>query len=96
MLEAALARPSVREIMKLYGTRQEKDQGLDAYRSATRETSQVSTTNSSKRLVTRREARRPTILYASGWLRSGDVPPTLVSIGEEIMFLEIPFVQCQT
>ena len=47
MLEAALARPGVREIMKLYGSWQEKDRGLDAYRSATRETNKVTTTDSS-------------------------------------------------
>ena len=46
MLKAALARPGVREIMKLYGSWQEKDRGLDAYRSATRETSKVTTTDS--------------------------------------------------
>ena len=46
MLEAALARPGVREIMKLYGSWQEKDQGFDAYRFATRETSKVTTTDS--------------------------------------------------
>ncbi len=47
MLEAALARPGVREVMKVYGEWQEKDQGLDAYRSATSEARSVVTTNSS-------------------------------------------------
>ena len=36
MLEAALARPGVREIMKAYGGWQEREQVLDVYRSATR------------------------------------------------------------
>ena len=47
MLEAALARPDVREVMKLYGEWQEKDRGLDAYRSATTELGRIVTTNSS-------------------------------------------------
>ena len=33
MLEAALARPGVREVMDVYRGWQEKDRGLDAYRS---------------------------------------------------------------
>ena len=48
MLEAALARPGVREVMDVYRGRQEKDRGLDAYRSATRVPGHVTTTDSSK------------------------------------------------
>lgn len=36
MLKAALARPGVREVMEVYRGWQEKDRGLDAYRSATK------------------------------------------------------------
>ncbi len=46
MLEAALARPGVREVMKVYGEWQDKDRGLDTYRSATKAFRMV-TTNSS-------------------------------------------------
>ena len=48
MLEAALARPGVREVMDVYRGWQEKDRGLDAYRSATKAPGRVTTTNSSK------------------------------------------------
>ena len=48
MLEAALARPGVREVMDVYRGWQEKDRGLDAYRSATKAPGHVTTTNSSK------------------------------------------------
>lgn len=48
MLEAALARPGVREVMDVYRGWQEKDRGLDAYRSATKVPGHVTTTNSSK------------------------------------------------
>ena len=47
MLEAALARPGVRELMKVYSGWQEKDQGLDVYRSATKKPERITTTNSS-------------------------------------------------
>ena len=47
MLEAALARPGVREMMKVYGDWQDKNRNLDAYRSATRATWRTMTTNSS-------------------------------------------------
>ena len=47
MLEAALTRPGVRELMKVYGNWQEKDRGLDAYRLATKEARSIVTTNSS-------------------------------------------------
>ena len=47
MLEAALARPGIREIMKVYGDWQEEDQVLDAYRSATKKPERITTTDSS-------------------------------------------------
>lgn len=47
MLEAALARPGVREVMKVYGGWLEIDRGLDAYRSATKQPERITTTNSS-------------------------------------------------
>ena len=48
MLEAALARPGVREVMDVYRGWQEKDRGLDAYRSVTKMPGRVTTTNTSK------------------------------------------------
>ena len=48
MLKAALARPGVREVMRVYGGWQEKDRGLDAYRAATKVPARTTTTNSSK------------------------------------------------
>lgn len=45
MLETALARPGVREVMKVYQDWREKNQGLDAYRSATKKPEQITTTN---------------------------------------------------
>lgn len=48
MLKEALARPGVREVMDVYRGWQEKDRGLDAYRSATKGTGRVATSNSSK------------------------------------------------
>ena len=48
LLESALARPGIREIMKVYSGWQEKDQGLDVYRSATKKPERVTTTNSSR------------------------------------------------
>ena len=48
MLEAALARPGVREVKDVYRGWQEKDRGLDAYRSATNAPGHVTTTDSSK------------------------------------------------
>ena len=47
MLEAALARPGIREVMQVYQGWQEKDRGLDAYRAATKRPEQVTTTNHS-------------------------------------------------
>lgn len=48
MLEAALARPGVREVMKVYGGWREKDQVLEAYRPATKKPERVTTTDSSR------------------------------------------------
>ncbi len=45
MLEEALARPGVREVMKIYGQWQRKDRGLESYRAATAELFQISTTD---------------------------------------------------
>ena len=50
MLEAALARPGVREVMEVYRGWQEKDRGLDAYRSATKAAGRTTTSNSSEAL----------------------------------------------
>lgn len=50
MLEAALARPGVREVMQVYGGRREKDRGLDAYRAATRTHASTTTTNHTRAL----------------------------------------------
>ena len=47
MLEAALARPGVREAMQVYQGWQVRDRGLDAYRAATKKPEQVTTTNHS-------------------------------------------------
>ena len=47
MLEAALARPGVREAMQVFGGWQEKDRGLDAYRAATKAPTRTTTTDSS-------------------------------------------------
>ena len=47
LLEAALARPGIREVMKVYGEWQEKDRGLDVYRSATKKGQRIVTSNSS-------------------------------------------------
>ena len=46
MLRAALARPGVREVMKVYQGWQKADQGLTPYRLATKEPQQITTTNS--------------------------------------------------
>ena len=47
MLEAALARPGVREVMQVYGGWREKDRELDAYRAAAETTGRVTTTDRS-------------------------------------------------
>lgn len=48
LLESALARPGIREVMKVYGDWPEKDRGLDTYRSATRKPERITTTDSSR------------------------------------------------
>lgn len=45
MLEAALARPGVREFMEVYQDWQKADRGLDAYRWATKEPLITTTTD---------------------------------------------------
>ena len=50
MLDAALARPGVREVMDVYRGWQEKDRGLDAYRSATKAPGRITNSNSSRSL----------------------------------------------
>ena len=45
MLKEALARPGVREVMKVYGDWQQADKGLDAYRTASKERRVVTTTD---------------------------------------------------
>ena len=45
MLKEALARPGVREVMKVYGGWQQADKGLDAYRTASKEGGVVTTTD---------------------------------------------------
>lgn len=47
MLKAALARPGVKEVMRVYGNWREKDRGFDSYRSATKRPVKTITTNSS-------------------------------------------------
>lgn len=47
MLEVALARPGVREVMQVYGGWLEIDRRLDPYRSATKQPERITTTNSS-------------------------------------------------
>ena len=48
MLQEALARPGVREVMKVYGGWWEKDRRLDAYRTVTK--APVSTTTDNTRV----------------------------------------------
>ena len=50
MLEAALARPGVHEVMDVYRGWREKDRGLDACRSATKVPGRTTTSNSSDAL----------------------------------------------
>jgi len=47
MLEAALARPGIREVMQVYGEWREKDRVLDACRAAMRDPGRMTTTDSS-------------------------------------------------
>ena len=50
LLERALARPGVREMMEVYGNWREKDRGLSSYRAATKKPERIDTTNSSNSL----------------------------------------------
>ncbi len=50
MIEAALARPGVRDLMEVYRGWQEQDRGLDALRSVTKPAGRVTASNSSKAL----------------------------------------------
>ncbi len=45
MLEEALQRPGVRDVMKVYGEWQRADKGLDAYRTANKEGYVTTTTD---------------------------------------------------
>ena len=45
MLTAAVARPGVREAMEVFQDWQTKDQALDAYRAATKQADQITTSN---------------------------------------------------
>lgn len=47
MIEAALSRPGIRDVMKVYGDWQEKDRALDPYRSAMKPPVRTVTTTSS-------------------------------------------------
>lgn len=47
LLERALARPGVREVMDVYDNWREKDKGLNSYRAATKKPERITTTNSS-------------------------------------------------
>ena len=47
MLKAALARPGVNEVMRVYGNWRQKDQWLDSYRSSTRNPVRITTSDSS-------------------------------------------------
>ena len=47
LLEAALARPGVREVMQVYDNWREQDKALDVHRRATKRAEQITTTNSS-------------------------------------------------
>lgn len=46
LLERALARPGIREVMDVYDNWREKEQGLYAYRAATKKPEHITTTNS--------------------------------------------------
>lgn len=48
LLESALARPGIREVMKVYGGWQEQDRALVVYRSATKKPERITTTDSSR------------------------------------------------
>ncbi len=46
LLEAALARPGIREVMEVHGAWQKRDRGLDAYRRAIKKPERIVITNS--------------------------------------------------
>ena len=48
MLQEALSRPGVREMMRVYEGWREKDRGLDSYRIAIQKVPKITTTNSSR------------------------------------------------
>lgn len=45
LLEEALARPGIREVLNVYGQWQQQDKGQDAYRTATKEAFRINSTN---------------------------------------------------
>ena len=45
LIEGALKRPGIREIMRVYEDWRQVDRGLDPYRAATREPQQITTTD---------------------------------------------------
>lgn len=45
LLQKALARPGVREVMQVYGLWQEQDKGLNPYRTATRKSFKITVTS---------------------------------------------------
>ena len=48
MLQEALARPGIREVMKVYGGWREKDRRLDAYRTVTKVPVSTTTTDNTR------------------------------------------------
>lgn len=46
LLKRALARPGIREVMDIYENWREMEQGLNAYRAATKKPERITTTNS--------------------------------------------------
>ena len=49
MFQEALARPGVRDVMKVYDSRREKDRGLDAYCAATKTPTNTTTNHTRAR-----------------------------------------------
>ena len=50
LLERALARPGIHELMTVYNNWREKDRGRNSYRAATKRSERIITTNSSNSL----------------------------------------------
>ena len=46
LLERALARPGIRDVMRVYDNWREKDRGMNAYREATKQSHWIGTTDS--------------------------------------------------